>query len=109
MDEILRLPESITLGDIASLHQRLVGLLRTRRDLALDGQGVRVMDTAGAQLLAVLWRDAAELGIPLRWVGVSRELTATASLLGLDTLLGLAPGQGPVMHPAWLPEDERHP
>ena len=99
MDEVLRLPESLTIADVASLQPRLLGLLKSRRDLAVDGLGVGTLDTAGAQLLAVLWRDAADRGIGVRWVGVSPELTATAIALGLDSLLGLAPGPGPAEDP----------
>lgn len=95
MDEVLRLPESLTITDVASLQPRLLGLLKSRRDLAVDGLGVGTLDTAGAQLLAVLWRDAADRGIRVRWVGVSPELTAASIALGLDRLLGLAPGPGP--------------
>ncbi|MFZ1536061.1 MAG: STAS domain-containing protein [Chromatiaceae bacterium] len=108
MDEVLRLPESLTIGDVAALHLRLLGLLKTHSDLAVDGLGVGILDTAGAQLLAVLWRDAADRGVSIHWVGVSRELTATARALGLDTLLGLAPGQWPADDPAGLP-NERQP
>ena len=99
MDEVLRLPESLTIADVASLQPRLLGLLKSRRDLAVDGLGVGTLDTAGAQLLAVLWRDAADRGIGVRWVGVSPELTATAIALGLDSLLGLTPGPGPAEDP----------
>lgn len=104
MDEVLRLPESLTIAYVASLQARLLGLLKSRRDLAVDGLGVGIMDTAGAQLLAVLWRDAADRGIGVRWVGVSRELTATAIALGLDSLLGLAPGQRPAEDPGGPPD-----
>lgn len=89
MDDPVVLPETLTIGDLPVLQAHLLGLLKARRALVLDGLPVTHIDTAGLQLLAVLCRDAAVRGIAVRWCGASRELTAAAALLGLTAVLGL--------------------
>lgn len=95
MDAPLILPEALIIGDLAALQARLLGVLKARRALALDGRSVTTIDTAGLQLLAVLCRDAAARGIAVRWCGASLELTAAAALLGLTAVLGLDPAASP--------------
>lgn len=89
MDDPVVLPEALTIGDLGVLQERLLGVLKARRMLLLDGRPVTAIDTAGLQLLAVLCRDAAARGIAARWCGASLELTTAAALLGLTAVLGL--------------------
>lgn len=95
MDDPVVLPELLTIGDLGALQERLMGVLKARRVIELDGRPVTAIDTAGLQLLAVLCRDAAARGIAVRWRGASLQLTAAAALLGLTAVLGLEPEMPP--------------
>jgi anti-anti-sigma regulatory factor len=89
MEAALVLPDTLTIGELGPLHERLQGMLNARCELALDGSQVETIDTAGLQLLAVLCWDAAARGIGVHWCGASTQLTTNAALLGLTAVLGL--------------------
>ena len=51
MDDPVVLPELLTIGDLGALQERLLGVLKARRVIDLDGRPVTAIDTAGLQRL----------------------------------------------------------
>jgi anti-anti-sigma regulatory factor len=83
----VRLDARMTIVQAASLHNSLLTLLAAGGPIAIDGTRVEEIDTAILQLLASLWRTAAERGFACSWTGVSDGLRRTANLLGMAEML----------------------
>ena len=83
------LPDSLTIADVDELHKTLNGLLVNDGVLELDGGDVEMVDGAGLQLLAALFKEAASRQKVLRWQATSDALRRGAQDIGLSELLSL--------------------
>ncbi|MGC4029238.1 MAG: STAS domain-containing protein [Steroidobacteraceae bacterium] len=96
---VVTLGASVTLSEVAGLHQELLAATVGKGLVQIDGRGVQQVDTAGLQLLvAAARRRRRAADVPLRWIGVSQPLLEGFRRLGLDRLLGLqdaVPGKMP--------------
>jgi anti-anti-sigma regulatory factor len=85
--DCVQLDARMTIVQAASLHSSLLAHLAAGGPIAIDGTRVEEIDTAILQLLASLWRTAAERGFACSWTGVSDGLRRTANLLGMTEML----------------------
>jgi hypothetical protein len=88
-------PASLKLvADVADAGPEVLrrGLLEAgvgRHGVQLDGSDVARMDFGSWQILCAAFRDAAQGGAPLSWIGASLYLRTTAARLGIAGVLGL--------------------
>ena len=81
--------DSLTISDVADLHQSLTEALSETGEIRLDGSEIRQADGAGMQLLAGFAQEAVKLHVPFKWLGASEELCEAATQLGLAKTLQL--------------------
>lgn len=81
------LPDSLTIADVGDVYADLKGRLAGNVSLTLDGSRVESIDGAGAQLLAVFMKEAAERQIGVQWIQVSDRLQQAVDQLGLSSVL----------------------
>ncbi len=86
-DSLLPLPMELSIADVAEWYDRLGKLAENQSALTLDGASVMRVDTAGLQLLAVLFKDGQSFPDGVRWHAVSDVLSRSARILGLTELL----------------------
>lgn len=86
-----QLPENLTVANVHLLHEELEALVgrHDHDNIVLLADSVSRADTAGIQLLVAFVRSAKERQIKLDWNNPSDKLIAAATVLGLDTALGL--------------------
>jgi anti-anti-sigma regulatory factor len=84
---LVALPERLTISEAAELQQALQDAVATGRPIAIDGSQVAEIDTAGLQLLIVLWRSHMAGVAACAWRGVSEPLVRSATLIGVHELL----------------------
>lgn len=85
----LRLPELLTVEQVAGLRARLSTALEQGSALTLDGGDVSHTDACGIQLLVAARRAATARGLHFGWRGASGPLCRDTALLGLGPELGL--------------------
>ena len=85
------LPESLTIANVNSLHEEFEALVNQPDcdKVVLQGRDVHRTDTAGVQLLLAFVFASRERQISIDWDQPSQKLINAASLLGLDTELGI--------------------
>jgi anti-anti-sigma regulatory factor len=83
------LDERISIAQVAVLHRSLQEALCAGAPVAVDGSGVKEIDTAVLQLLVSLWLSSRAQGIDCAWQGISEGLRRTAALIGLTEALHL--------------------
>jgi anti-anti-sigma regulatory factor len=89
--DCVQLDARMTIVQAASLHSSLLTQLDAGGPIAIDGTRVEEIDTSILQLLASLWRTAAERGFACSWTGVSDGLRRTANLVGMTEMLHFPP------------------
>jgi len=87
---VIECQSELDIATVGTLHQQLLGALRTREPLEIDGQAVCRVHTAVLQLLLSLAIEARALNLPVRWLNPSPTLVKSAQLLGLADVLGLS-------------------
>lgn len=85
----LALPESMTIADMAELQSLMVAALQGKSEVAIEGASVELVDGAGLQLLAALFKTAAQQGVTLAWISPSVALVEGSAQIGLASALGL--------------------
>lgn len=83
----ITVPEEFTLHQVRELSERWLRLARSGDDLALDLSGVCHIDTAGAQLLLAIRREAARSCTPLALANPSPAVNDLLSFYRLDRVL----------------------
>ena len=81
------LSPGLEIRDVESARSRLLAALDGVSALQVDVSAVAAADTAGAQLLLSLQREAAARGIGIEFVGESPVLTTIVKQLGLGEAL----------------------
>ncbi len=89
--EIIMLDEDLELAGAGVLLEQLRMKLDKKCSMVMDGSQVRVIDTAILQLLVAVFRHAQQQQTQITWRQPSDVLRDSAALLGLETLLCLAP------------------
>jgi anti-anti-sigma regulatory factor len=84
----------MTIVQAAGLRGALLACLAGGEPIVIDGSRVEEVDTAILQLLASLWRTAAERGIACSWSGASDVVRRMANLIGVADVLHLPAAQG---------------
>ncbi|HEY2679505.1 MAG TPA: STAS domain-containing protein [Steroidobacteraceae bacterium] len=91
--EAIQLDARMTIVQAAGLRSALLVCLAEGGAIVIDGTRVEEIDTAILQLLASLWRTAAERGIACSWSGVSDIVRRMAILIGIADVLRLPAAQ----------------
>lgn len=91
--ETIRLDARMTIVQAAGLRSALLASLADGGPIVVDGTRVEEVDTAILQLLASLWRSAAERAIACSWSGASDVVRRMASLIGVADVLHLPAAQ----------------
>ena len=86
-----RLPDNLTIANVQQLHEELEALVSEKdcEKITLEAEGIQRADTAGLQLLLAFVNTAKEGHIGLAWNKPSAKLCSAASVLGLESALGL--------------------
>lgn len=86
-----KLPENLTIANVHGLHEELEALVSTKGNdhINLQASAVSRADTAGVQLLLAFVNSAKEHKIELAWQDPSEKLLTAASVLGLQSALGI--------------------
>jgi len=88
-DEPLCLPSSLTVADVGEWHAQVVAQLQSAGALTIDGTDVEMIDGAGLQLLAALFKEASTGRCTIAWKDASEVLVNGAGQLGLSAVLKL--------------------
>lgn len=83
------LGSSLTVTDVAEMYRRLAVRLAGPDALELDGSQMEMVDGAGLQLLLALFKQAAQDGYCITWLGASPALRRAARTVGLAEALQL--------------------
>ncbi|MFC1684333.1 lipid asymmetry maintenance protein MlaB [Pseudomonadota bacterium] len=83
------LGESLTIMEVADIHQKLIELLDKGEAVALTANDVENIDGAGLQLLAAFVKDAGVRNLKVCWGEVSEMVREAAGEVGLVDALGL--------------------
>lgn len=83
------LGESLTIMEVADIHQKFIELLDKGEAVALTAQDVENIDGAGLQLLAAFIKDAGARDLTVCWGDVSEMIQEAAGQVGLTDALGL--------------------
>lgn len=83
------LGESLTIMEVAEMHQRLIQLLDAGETIELSASDTENIDGAGLQLLATFIKDAKNRGIQINWGKSSDAVREAAGQVGLSVVLGL--------------------
>ena len=87
---IIELGDSLDIGKIAELHQRLEAALELESDaLQLNAKDIERIDAASLQLLTVFNIEAQKRGLKVRWNSPSQPLRDAADRVGLISALSL--------------------
>jgi len=86
-DNILHLPEEISITNVSEWKITLLKVLQSSTEVILDATELCRIDTAGIQLLTVFAAEMKLAGKTMTWQGHSKILSTTASQLGLDKML----------------------
>lgn len=86
-ENTLKLPEEISIANVGDWQDKLAAALQDASSLTLDAAELSRVDTAGVQLLAVLFKQAESSGVSIGWSASSATLETTASQLGLKSEL----------------------
>ena len=90
----LKLEAGCTLRDSIDMQFLLLSTDCGSGKVIVDGTQVEHIDTAGLQLLVAFAQTQARAGRALQWSGVSDQLVRSSQRLGVDAVLGIAPGAG---------------
>jgi anti-sigma B factor antagonist len=82
-ESVVTLSGRLEIRDVADVHELLAGHLQRATPLSIDLGAVSAMDTAGAQLLLAVKREATRRGLRLGFFGQSPELERALELLGM--------------------------
>lgn len=80
--------DSLDISGVGELHQQLSKALEDGQAVTLDAREVQRADTAALQLLAAFCQTARSRGVTVTWRQPSEAFAQSASLLGLDGMLG---------------------
>ncbi len=84
----IKLPESLTIHHIESLHGTLkLDFSSDQDEITIDASDLENIDTSGLQLLSILIKDACANGKKISWENTNDVLTSSASKIGLSSLL----------------------
>lgn len=86
-ENTLKLPEEISIANAGDWQDKLTAALQDTSSLMLDASELSRVDTAGVQLLAVLFKQAQASSVSIGWSASSATLETTASQLGLKSAL----------------------
>ncbi|VAX07714.1 hypothetical protein MNBD_GAMMA26-827 [hydrothermal vent metagenome] len=81
--------DSLTIGEVADLQQRLMAVFNASGVIKLDGGDIQQTDGAGMQLLAAFVKEAVKMHVAFEWNNTSPALRDGAAQLGLAELLQL--------------------
>jgi anti-anti-sigma regulatory factor len=84
MVEVIVLEPSLEIRDVEAAHRRLMEAAARAESLSVDVSRVTAVDTAGAQLLLALVREAERRGMALEFSGKSIALEGALASLGLE-------------------------
>ena len=82
--------DSVDISGVSALHNQISSEIQQGCTISLDASQIERIDTAGLQLFAALFIDAATQNITINWLNPSDTLQTSARLLGLEELLQLA-------------------
>ncbi len=88
-DEVLQLPEALTIAEVAGYQEQLLLKLQSEHEIVIDGSAVENVDGAGIQLLVAFVKDGVGAQRPLRWQGCSERLRNAATQMGVAHALQL--------------------
>ncbi len=88
-DEVLQLPEALTIAEVAACQEQLLLQLQSEHEIVIDGSAVENVDGAGIQLLVAFVKDGVGAQRPLRWQGCSDRLRNAAAQMGVAHALQL--------------------
>jgi anti-anti-sigma regulatory factor len=88
-DNTLKLPEELSISNVAEWKARLAALLEQAPPLTLDAEELVRVDTAAIQMLAAFSAEASRTGTALTWHHPTDMLKTTAGQLGMTQHLAL--------------------
>jgi len=83
------LGDALDISHVRDLWEKLSKSLENTSSITLKADQVNVADTAGLQMLSVLFFDVKGQGVDVRWDGVTDCIRKSAVLLGLTKQLEL--------------------
>lgn len=86
----MRLPESLTIMEVADWYPQFVAATSASSALALDGSALGRLDSAGVQLLLAYAKTLSENGQCIQWSEVSETLLTVTHSLGATEPLNLS-------------------
>jgi len=90
-ESVVRLPPALRIADVAELHELLEPKLHAKGEVIIDASDVEMLDTAALQLLSAFMTERRSQDGKLTWRAPSEAFCTGASLLGLESHLGLSP------------------
>ena len=87
MVEVISLEPRLEIRDVEAVHRRLLDATAGATSLSVDVSRVTAIDTAGAQLLLALVREAGRRGMSLEFSGKSSALEGALASLGLEEVI----------------------
>jgi anti-sigma B factor antagonist len=94
---VLEIIGELTVQTAGERKAAVMSLLEASDGLDIVLDGVTELDTAGLQLLLLAQREAAQLGRPLRLLGVNPVVTDILAIAQLSAVLGVhASGPAPI-------------
>jgi len=84
MVEVISLDPRLEIRDVETARVRLMQAAAGAESLSVDVSRLTAVDTAGAQLLLALVREAERRGMELEFCGKSTALEGALASLGLD-------------------------
>jgi anti-anti-sigma factor len=84
---LVTLPEELTVYHVQQIASGLIASIAAGEALQIDLSEVCRIDTAGLQLLIVLYREARRAGTQLEFLNPTSVVSETAGFCGLDEVL----------------------
>jgi anti-anti-sigma regulatory factor len=81
--EVFVIPEKFTISECEEQYALLTEKINANHAFKLDASEVKQIDTAGLQLLSVMFSNNDSKEVNFSWSDVSEELMERASILGL--------------------------
>lgn len=84
-----KLGEVIDISMINSLYDALKLLINEAKEVVIDAQDVKRLDTSALQLLSSWYRETNEREIKVSWINTEGVFSESSKLLGLNSVFGL--------------------
>ncbi|VAW87672.1 hypothetical protein MNBD_GAMMA18-2261 [hydrothermal vent metagenome] len=82
--------DTLDISRVGELYTELEMIINEKKAIEFDASEIERIDTSGLQLLLSFYQKIKSSGFDFHWISPSEHLLRSASLVGLDKLLGLS-------------------